>query len=501
LDQGQIKNSGILVLSNLIINLTGFLRQIIMAWVLGVSAHVDLLLLAMIIPTIIQAMIGGGAGEILVIKREKPGLREGSFEALFIFLCLVPVVILGAIYYFSLGLIVPFFDIGVNDIGVFRALSLIFIANMLPGTFTSVLRPQLYSKGYYLFYAISTIGSQLAGIAFILLTFKSLGIFSFAWSYLFTSFLNSIWFSFRSGLYIADILKPSVWKNEMEQLVVLTRRVYSLSIQTLINHFATFWERSLSVKYLNPGYLSSLNYSKTLTELPNSVLLSSVLTTSYIEQVRLHKTDGEEFSKYTGETLNLLIRTGFMFQVLMLLLAPVIIILVFRRGMFDNEAVKSCLIIFNILTVGFLPRLIMNFFSRTMYILGEYRKLLLAVFLKFVIQVSLMVAFITLAENAIPFAIVAGFMFISILLFVYTGKRLKLSSLSRFIGRLLIISVVSTALLLLHNYTINLYIDKTNFQILLLYTPLILLSVLVFIIFLHKNGLDPGFIKKIKSLF
>lgn len=472
-----------------------------MAWALGMSSRVDLLLLAMIVPTIIQAMIGGGAGEILVIKRDKPGLGEGSFEAIFIFSCLIPVIIVGAAYFFSLSLIVPFFDIESTDIGLFRSLSLIFIVNMIPGTFVSVLRPHLYSKGYYGFYALSTIVSQLAGIALIIITVKSLGIYSFAWSYLFANFLNAIWFSFRSGLYVPDIIKPSVWKHELQQLVTLMKRVYSLSLQTLINHFATFWERSLSVKYLSPGYLSSLNYSKTLTELPNSVLLSSVLTTSYIEQVRLHKTDREKFSKYTADTLNLLIKTGFMFQMLMLLLAPVLIILVFRRGKFDNTSVHSCLIIFNILTIGFLPRLIMNFLSRTMYILGEYKKLLLAVFLKFVIQVSIMAVFITMAKNTIPFAIVTGFMFISILLFVYLGRSTFLPSLRRFIWTLVIISVVSTGLLLLHFYTIDLYLGKTNFQVFLLYLPLIIISAAIFLIFLHRNGISPAFMKKIELLF
>ena len=95
MDKTQIRNSGILVISNLVINATGFLRQLLMAWLLGISAQVDLLLLAMVVPAIIQSMIGGGAGEILVIRREKEGLREGSFEALFIVACLVPVLLLG----------------------------------------------------------------------------------------------------------------------------------------------------------------------------------------------------------------------------------------------------------------------------------------------------------------------------------------------------------------------------------------------------------------------
>jgi putative peptidoglycan lipid II flippase len=469
-----------------------------MAWFLGVTAHVDLMLLAMIVPTIIQAMIGGGAGEILVIKREKPGLREGSFETIFIFSCLFPVIILGVGYFFSIDPILPFFNIESSNISLFKTLSVIFIISMLPGTFTSVLRPHLYSKGHYRFYAVSTIISQLAGIVFILFTVKRMGIYSFAWGYLFTSLLNALWFSFRSGLFVPDIFKISVWKHEMEQLKVILKRVFSLSLQTLVNHFATFWERSLSVKYLTAGYLSSLNYSKTLSELPNTILLSSVLTTSYIEQVRLHKGDRVKFTEYTGKTLNLLIKTGFLFQILMLLLAPVLIIVIFRRGKFDNYAVQTCLIIFNILTVGFLPRLIMNFFSRTMYILGEYKKLLLVVLLKFIIQVTIMVTFIAIAKNTIPYAIVAGFMFSSILLFVFVGISIKLPSLGQFIVKILVVSCISTMVLLLHLYTISYYLEKSNFQILLWSMPLIIGSVIIFLVFLSKNGIDLEFIKRIK---
>ncbi|MBE0673089.1 MAG: hypothetical protein IH591_00360 [Bacteroidales bacterium] len=499
MDSKQLKDSGILVVSNLAVNLAGFLRQVIMAWVLGVSAGVDLLLLAMIVPSIIQAMIGGGAGEIMVIKRDRPGHSQGSFETLYIVSCLIPVVLLGALWYLFSGLVTPFFDITVADEGLFRGLSLIFIINMLPGTFTSVLRPHLYSGGHYAFYAVSTIVSQIVGILFIIFTVGRLGIWSFAWSHLISGTMNAVWFSFRAGLKPAGIFSPAVWKHEAEQLVILMKRVFSLSVQTLLNHFATFWERSLSVKYLSAGYLSSLNYSRTLTELPNTVLLSSVLTTSYIEQVRLHKEDYAGFETYTARTLKLIINAGFLFQALMLLLAPVIIILVYRRGRFDNEAVQTTLVIFNIITVGFLPRLVMNFFSRTMYILGEYRKLLLAITIKVVAQISVMVAFINLAGHAIPFAIVAGFMIVALLLYIFMKKHVALPSIMSFVARLGIISLASTALLMVHSYTIDHYIGKSNTTIFLLSLPLMLIASAAILYFMHRNHITPAFITKIRN--
>ena len=282
MDRKQLKDSGILVFSNLVINAAGFLGQVIMAWVLGVSADVDLLLLAMIVPAIIQSMIGGGAGEVMVIKRDRPGFSKGSFETLFLAVCIVPIIILGAATWIMAGRMAPLFRIDAEGTALFTTLTLIFVLNMLPATITSVLRPHLYAKGLYRFYAVSVTVAQITGIVFILATVRWLGIYSFALSTLITSAVMAVWFSLKAGLSVSALFNAAVWRHESKELVLLVKRVTSLSVQTLINHFATFWERSLSVRYLAPGYLSSLNYAKTLTELPNAVLLSSKIGRAHV---------------------------------------------------------------------------------------------------------------------------------------------------------------------------------------------------------------------------
>jgi putative peptidoglycan lipid II flippase len=480
-------------LSNLALNASGFIRQIIMAWILGLSSQIDLLLLAMIVPSIIQSMIGGGAGEIMVIKREKKGYSEGSFEALYILSCLIPVIILGLLYFLFLEFIIPFFDIDPASVNTFTGMSVIFLVNMVPGTFVSVLRPHLYSMGLYRFFSYSTIVSQAAGILFILVTVKRMGIWSFAYSYLFTSLLNSLWFSFRSKLYFPGIMNLAVWKHEASELIKLMKRVFSLSAQTLINHLATFWERSLSVKYLTPGYLSALNYSKTITELPNSVILSSVLTTSYIEQVRLHKESYSDFEVYTSRTLRLLLNAGFFLQIIMLILAPAIIIIIFRRGKFDNAAVETTLAIYNILTIGFNPKLVMNFFSRTMYILGEYRKLLIVIIFRVIVNIILMVFFINIFTNTIPAAAVTGFVLMSATLYLILMKKIELPGFGRFVIISLSATILSIGIIYLHSFTLSYYIGFS--------LPLFIATGASLIVFLQRHNMEPGIIKKIRRFF
>jgi putative peptidoglycan lipid II flippase len=486
----QVKNSGLLVLSNLLVNFSNFLRQVILAWFLGISEQIDVLLIAQIIPTIIQAVIGGGAGETSVIKGGDLVKEKKSFMSIFIFLCLILVLILGGIYYLTLNKFVLFFNVSPDNTDLFRKLSLIYIMNMIPGTFTSILRPHLYSKGYYKFFTYSSVISQLAGLIFILLSLRLLGIYSFALSLCLANILNAIWFSFRAEMNYADILRKKVWKTELKYLLVLFQRVFSVSLQTILNYIGIFWERTLSMRYLSGGYLSSLNYSKNLSDLPGTVLLSSILTTSYIEQVNLYKKDTNLFNKYTTDSLNFILRIGFFFQILLLGFAPLIVIVLFRRGNFDNKAVESTLIIFNILTVGFLPKLLYGYFARTMYILGDYKHLLVAGFLRVILQLSIMMVFVKVVTNAIPFAILSGNVFIALLLYYFVGIKLKINNWIKFPAQVFIVIISSLIMYKIHSITLQYYLYESTSRIIIIYTPFILITFLIigFWTFRSANG-------------
>lgn len=495
----QLKNSGLLVLSNSLINVGNFLKQVVMAWFLGVAQEIDIFLLAQIIPTIIQAMIGGGAGEISVIKGNYRGDNHKLFITIFIFICLLFVLLLGALYYSSINLIAPFYKLDSENMELFRFLSIIFILNMLPGTFTSILRPHLYSKGLYKFFTYSSVISQFAGLLFIVLTVKRLGILSFAYGIILTNIINAVWFSLKAGLVPGSMFRVRNWKNEVNALYVLFKKVFSVSLQTLIKHLATFWERTLSVRFLSGGYLSSLNYAKNLTNLPNTIILSSVLTTSYIEQVKIFKRSFREFSDYTSRTLGLIVNVGFLLQMVMLILAPLIIVVLFRRGRFDNEAVTSTLLIFNILTIGFLPQLLIAYFSRSMYILGKYKSLLLANFSTLLLQASLMTLFIRSFSNTIPMALLAGNLFIVLLLFGYVKREIKIISWLSFLVRILVITVSSIFMYYVHSKTISYYINKSNLEICLIYLPVIIILSLAIYFVMTKTRFGYSLLEKIKS--
>ncbi len=492
----QVKNSALLVFSNLSIHVTNFLKQVIMAYCLGVSEVIDTFLLAQILPTIIQAMISGGAGEILVIRKEK--VNNSIFETFYIFLLLMLIIILGIATYFSLSIFIPFFDLDGSRTEMFISFSLLFIINMIPGVFVSVLRPQLYAKGLYKFYTYSSLISQIVGLLIILVTVKHYGIYSFAYGIIGTNILNAIWFLFKAQLQPKVIFSINSWKTELSELNSMFKKIFSLSIQTFFNHLGTFWERSLSVKYLSGGYLSALNYSKNLSDMPNTVVLSSVLTTSYIEQVNLYKQDITAFQVYTSRIYKMLIKAGFLFQIAMLAFAPILIIVLFRRGKFDNNAVEITMVIFSILTISFLPKLLMSYLTRTMYILGEYNKLLIATILKFVVQFIVMIVFIRSVSHSIPIAILAGNLFICFYLLLLAKKKIELPSHTFLIVRLLAATIFSFVMLQVHIMLLPLYIERSTFFILLLYSPLMIIGAVVMFLYMKKLGLTDAVLKKLK---
>jgi peptidoglycan biosynthesis protein MviN/MurJ (putative lipid II flippase) len=352
-------------------------------------------------------------------------------------------------------------------------MSLIIVFNKLPAAFVSSLNNLLFFRNKYRFFIISSIISEAAGIAALLLLVGNLGILAFAWGIFVSSAVNVIFLFFVLDLSPRYILNKEKWIAEYSSLKDLLRSVMALSLQTLVNHLSTFWERTFSVRYLTPGYLSALNYSKGLTEMPKAIFLSSILTTTYIEQVKAKSESEESFADYTGGMARFINKTAIYFQVLSILFAPVILIVLLRRGKFDNDAVSETLIIYQILTIGFVPGLLMNFLSRTMYILGRMRFLLYAITGKLFLEVAIMYFFIQTMDQAIPLALVTGKIFVTTLLIFYMAHNFP--GIFR-VKKLVLSYVISISfcilILMINQFLIGAILELSTYRVIIYYLPL-----------------------------
>lgn len=486
----QLKNSVTLLSGQLLIKGSGFIQQLLMAYYLGISADIDLLIVAQIVPTIIGAMIAGGAGEILVTSQKKGKKYDENFLALYIFSIALITAIIGFAYFLSLPLFSQLFSISEPKFSTFYWLSCIITLSKIPAALVSTLQPLLYSKNKYNYFVVSSLISEITGIIVILSLFNSIGILAFAVGMLTTPIVNSILFINVHHIKITAIFYKSQWVDHTADLTDILKKTFSLSLQTLLNYLSTFWERTLSMKYLKPGFLSALNYSKTLTELPKMALLSSILTTTYIEQVNQKHQSETDYERYTKRMETILSNLAALFQFLSYVYAPIIIILLFKRGKFDTDAVIYTMSIYQVLIFGFAPGLMMNFFTRTMYIEGMLKQLFWTIFIKVILEIGVMSSLISYTPLSIPIAIVAGRYFISFTLFgsLYR-KRPTMFNLKNLITINMIL-LISSILLFYFNLIITPIIVSTGFgKIILYYLPITFLFSLMAYYFIKKKKL------------
>ena len=373
-----------------------------MAYFLGVSGRIDLLLVAQIIPNIIGSMISGGAGELLVTKSNIDDKSKGNYVTQYTFLTVIITSIILCAYWLSIPIFSHTLEVNNADYQLFIYLSLIIILSKIFGSIVSCLQQLLYLKNLYKKFISISLFSELIGIVVILITVRENEILAFAYGIFATSFLNACLFLIVHKLPIISIFNIQSWRENTMELIQHFKKIFTLGMQTLINHSSSFWERIISYKFLQPGYLSALNYSRSLTELPKMAFLSYVLTTSYIEQNKRIQTSKDKYYSYSRKVDILLNETGFFFQVISLIFSPVILIVFFKRGAFDKNDLEMTLSIYQIFILGFLPGLMFNFLTRTMFIESEMRRLFWVFLCKTAFEILFMTLFIDYFEQAIP---------------------------------------------------------------------------------------------------
>jgi putative peptidoglycan lipid II flippase len=506
MQKSQFKNSGFLFLGQLMIKGSSFIKQLLMAFFLGISANIDILLIAQIAPAILASMIAGGAGEILVTSQKKDKKYDETFVVLFVSVVLLITIMLNSIYFLTLPLFAKLFMVDADKMQLFVSLSVIVVISKIPAAMVSSLQHLLFSKSKYKFYVISSLTAEALGIITIVLLVDQYQILSFAIGLLVSSTANALLFMYALNLKFSNIFQIHLWQEKLVELKEIMKKVINLSGQTLLNQLSTFWERTLSSRYLQPGFLGALNYSKSLTELPKMAMLSSILTTTYIEQVNKKAESEESYVQYTHKMEKLLSQLAFGFQILSIVFGPLLILIFYKRGQFDNHAVDLTFSIYQILTLGFVPNLMLNFLSRTMYIEGEYRKLFRIIAINFIIECALMFGLIQIYSFAIPAAIVFGKFFVSIALFIVLYKKRPEMLDAKYFVKLYILLFASTlGILILNQWVITFLLDKTTFEIILIYSPVVLIFAFIGIFLIKKFNLTEfkafrRFFKKTKTV-
>lgn len=495
----QIKNAFTLFFAQFIIKGSNFLKQIVLAYFLGVSEFIDLFLIAQIIPNIIASMFCGGTSEIILTAQTDDKEQNSKFNTLFIAVVSGITLVALALYYGLLGFTVDFFQIKSERIDVYVQLSVIVILHKILTSVSTSAHNLVLLENKYKLKVVANFLAEFSGLTFIISTVASLGIFSFAYALLINAGILFFFYGYYSKLKLRYVLQMKAWREQSEKIKLFTRKMINLSGQTLINHLSTLSERTLSARYLYDGYLSSLNYAKTLSALPSTLLLSSILTTTYIEQINKNKEDRSTYERYTDTAQKFIEKLGFFAQISLILLAPFMIILIYKRGEFDNTAIYQTFELYQILSIGFISAYLMSFFTRTMYIENQYKKLFGIILIKLIIEFSIMLSLVRFTPLSIPIALIMGNLWVTLSCF-FTLKKHKQEMFNyRSFYIILISSIGLSALIAGFNIKILPYlIDMSKPMLFAVYSPLILVIAALFLYIFKDYAVVAKALKKLK---
>ncbi len=475
----QLKNIGLLFSGQILIKASNFFKQLLLAYYLGVSGRVDLLLVAQIIPNIIGSMLAGGAGEIIVIKSKSEQKQNSTFVSMFTLLITLLTAVILILYWFLLPILANKLDVKSEDYNLLFEITFFILLSKIPSAIVSCLQHLLYAKNLFRYFVISTLIAEFLGIITILLFVNKFHITAFAYGIFVSAFFNAIFFVVIHRLPILALFSLNNWKKNAQELNEMFKKVFSLGLQTMINYLSTLWERSLSFKYLKPGYLSALNYSKSVTELPKMAFLSSVLTTSYIEQIKRKEKSEKSYLDYTKKVDSLLNEVAIFFQLLSILFGPFIMIFLYKRGSFDTSDVLLTLSIYQILSIGFLPGLMMNFLTRTMFIESEMKHLFWVILSKSVFEIICMSLMILYVNQTIPIVLTISKFITVVYLYFYLNKKHPNMFNPKSSFWIYFLGITSSILIFFFNNSIiENIIDFSSGKLLLFYSPIFLVSII-----------------------
>jgi peptidoglycan biosynthesis protein MviN/MurJ (putative lipid II flippase) len=357
---------------------------------------------------------------------------------------------------------------------VFFMLSICVILSKVPAAITSSLQQFIYVRNKYKSSMWVTVFAEMAGVLFIVVTARSYGVMSFAAALIVSAMVNAIGYLFLIRINVLLALQIRIWKVYYKRLRDTFSKIALLGFQTGITHLSLFAERSIAFRYLSGGYVGAMNYAKSVTELPRLVLLSSILTTTYAKQIKLKAEDENEYHAYTYKMNDFIGALAVLAQLFSIVFAPFILIMIYQRGAFDDNDIRMTLIIYQILTLGFVPGLMFGFLSRIMFIEGENRVMLKWIVIKTIVELGLMYLLVFQFSQGIPIALTVGkFLIVAMIISFLLKRKPGLLDIRKFVWRGGAAFIVCVLLLWLNQYLINDLLSVDKWRLALVYIPLI----------------------------
>ena len=170
-----------------------------------------------------------------------------------------------------------------------------------------------------------------------------------------------------------------------------------------------------------------------------------------------------------------------------MLLSPIILVVFFKRGAFDRHDLEITLGIYQIFILGFLPGLMFNFLTRTMFIEAEMKRLFWVFVFKTTFEILFMTLFIEYFAQAIPIVLtISKYIFVFYLYYFLTKKNSDIFNRKKSI-KLYLIAIISSLLIYwINRVFVHNILSLSIFDLFLYYSPILFLILIASFYFL-KN--------------
>lgn len=327
----------------LVLKLSGFLRESIIAKEFGASEYTDGYLLAFSFITLVVAMISGGFNNVFLPmyvqkRKESPEETERNANGILngTFLVFLGVTVAG---YFLVPYIVPLIYVNMTETTEQVAVDItqFFFLFMSLIAVNGVLESYLQGRRVFVPTQVSKLLATLMGAVFALMFSDQWGIYSLAYGFIFGTFLGmviQIFFLFKNGYQWQPTVK--VEKAFVSAFLVLLAPALLNSVVGQINMFVN---KSFA-SGTGSGAVTYLNNASLLVSIPQAIYattVAAIIFTLLSEQVDNHK----KFQGTVFMGMQITLVTLLPIAVGLLLVGKEAISFVFERGRFTAEDTQN----------------------------------------------------------------------------------------------------------------------------------------------------------------
>ncbi|WP_456277615.1 murein biosynthesis integral membrane protein MurJ [Bacillus sp. AK128] len=366
-----IKIIGIVTLLNLASRLFGFVREMIISYHYGTSFKADSVVIAFTIPNFIYIVLGGAITTAFISifnKIENENVKKQFKELIFTYSFVGTALLMTIFMLFSNQAIILFFPgLSPDQQSLTASLFLVIIPSILFLVMSMFLSGLQNVNGQYYRSSLATLVFNLLVVVIAVLLNPYLDTFSYS-----VGGVVGAFFMFGMLVYY-------VWKEQQLQFTLrwkikqlhLVKRFLKVGIPILLGGATLqfyFLVHRIFASQLDEGFVSALNYSSKLVQLPQVILMTAVTTVIYPLLAKKNpKTELDAISSIYSRGMKQLFLFIVPTSVFAFFYAEEITTLIFEYGSFTKESTVMTAGLLKIFVIGMFAHAANLFVTRFFY--------------------------------------------------------------------------------------------------------------------------------------